>query len=402
MIARLNCLKIAPLLLGLLFSACPQKGDLIYQNENSEEAYNRFTTKEILPAAVLPPRTTRMKFFPAAREFLVLGQGGEVFHFVLEGDSARHLGGLLVPEVAPGPVEIGLTDVAFDPQFRATGFVYFCFATGDNRWNRIVRMQWSNNYAAIVNSSTVILNVDRMAPAHPFHGIYALAFGAEGYLYATLGDATQAAFAQDPASLLGKLLRLAPQASGGYAIPADNPYLGDSRVRGEIAAFGLRSPFRMLAWRDKMLIGDVGMNRYEEINFYAGGRANFGWPECEGACDRSEFLNPLLSIGHHDPTYQRENPEPVGELRHAIALGVVYENPGADPYKNLLDGRLLFNDVFLGYVRGAKISVTGELSDNQHLFHKFAVTSMDIGPDGYIYGSTIYPPQIFRVELKTP
>lgn len=393
--------KNLPLLsAGFLFLACPQEGDVLLRSSEGEGIYNRFATKEIVPSTALPARVTRLKFFPNAAEFLVLAQGGEVLHFALSADSAQLRGAFMVPEVAPGAVEIGLTDAAFDPQFHANGFVYFCFTTGDNRWHRIVRMQWSNNYTAIVNSAAVILNVDRMAPAHPLHGIYALAFGADGFLYAALGDATQAHFAQDPASLLGKLIRIAPQPSGGYLVPGDNPYRNVGGVAGEIAAFGLRSPFRLLAWRGGILIGDVGMNRFEEINFYSGGRANFGWPECEGPCDRPEFQNPILAIGHHDPTYQSENPEPVGEVRHAIALGLVYEGNGEDPYQNLLDGRLIFNDVFLGYVRAAKISTAGELSDNHHLFHKFGATSMDLGPGGYIYGSTIYPSQIFRVELK--
>ncbi|MGH7497146.1 MAG: PQQ-dependent sugar dehydrogenase [bacterium] len=402
MFAREYLKELVPLCAGLLFSACPQSGDVLYRNDGGEEIYDRFTTKEILPSSALPERMTRLKFFPNSREFLALGQGGEVFHLVLEEDSARLLGSFTVPDVAPGLVELGLTDAAFDPQFQANGHVYFCFSTGDNRWNRIVRMQWSNNYAAIVNSSTIMLNIDRIAPVNAFHGIYALAFAADGSLYATIGDATQSQFAQDPGSLLGKLIRIMPTDAGGYSIPADNPYLDDDRVRGEIAAFGLRSPFRLLVWGDKILIGDVGANRFEEIDFYEAGRTNFGWPECEGVCDRSEFQNPILAIGHNDPAYQLEDPEPAGDLRHAIALGVVYDGAGDDPYQNLLDSRLLFNDVFLGYVRAARISAAGELSDNKHIFHKFAVTSMDTGPDGYIYGSTIYSSQVFRVELKAP
>ena len=384
-----------------LFVACSQKGDLPTETEKpAEDIYNRFSAREILPASALPPRVTRIKFLPGASEFLVLGQAGEVFHFSLQGDSARFLGSFIVPGVAPGPVEIGLTDVAFDPQFVANGFFYVCFSTPDNKWNRILRLHWSNSHGAIANSATTILNVDRVAPSHPFHGIYSLAFDDKGALYAVLGDATQSQFAQDPNSLLGKLIRIAPLPDGGYKIPEDNPYFGESNVRGEIAAFGLRSPFRMLAWRGKILIADVGQNRFEEINFYGGGHANFGWPLCEGRCDRSDLQNPVLAIGHHDPTYQAEDPEAGGEVRHALALGVVYDGAGDDPYQNLLDGRLLFNDVFLGYVRAAKISAAGELADNKHIFHLYAVTSMDVGPAGYIYGSTIFNPKIFRVELK--
>lgn len=261
-------------------------------------------------------------------------------------------------------------------------------------------MQWSNNYQAIANSATTILNVDRVAPGQAWHGIYSLEFGADGYLYTVLGDATQAQFAQDTNSLLGKLIRISPGENGGYAIPPDNPYVTDPNVRDEIAAIGFRSPLRLIRWRDKFLISDVGSNQFEEINFHSGGQANFGWPECEGVCGRSGFRNPILAIGHRDPTYQNEDPEAIGELRHSLSLGVVYEMPGDDPYNNLLDGRLLFNDVFLGYVRAARISQAGELSDNKHIFHLGGVISMATGPDDYIYGTTIFASQIFRIVLK--
>lgn len=395
--------RISLAAISLLFFACPQSGNFPTDSGNpSENIFNRFTTRQIVASNSLPPLTTRIKFLPNSSEFVVLGKEGEVYHFILSGDSARFLGSFVVPEVAPAPGEIGLTDAAFDPQFAANGFVYFCFSTGDNRWNRIVRMQWSNNYQAIANSTTIILNVDRVAPGRAWHGIYSLEFGRDGYLYTVLGDATQAQFAQDANSLLGKLIRISPAAGGGYAIPLENPYTNDPGVRDEIAALGFRSPLRLITWRDKILISDVGSNQFEEINFYSGGPANFGWPQCEGVCNRPGLRDPVLAIGHRDPTYQNEDPEAIGELRHSLSLGVVYEMPGDDPYNNLLDGRLLFNDVFLGYVRAARISEGVELSDNKHIFHLTGITSMATGPDGYIYGSTIFTPEIFRIELKKP
>lgn len=393
--------SLLPGLLSLFCLACPQAGDLpTDSNGASEDIFNRFTAQRVLSAASLPAMTTCLEFFPNSAEFLVLGKAGEVYHFVLIADSAALLGTFVLPEVAPAPAEIGLTDVAFDPQFALNGFVYFCFSTGDNRWNRIVRVQWSNNYQATANSLAIILNVDRLAPGRAWHGIYSLAFGADGYLYAALGDATQSQYAQDPTSLLGKLIRIAPRAGGGYDIPADNPYRADPNVRDEIAALGLRSPLRLLAWRDRLLISDVGSNQFEEINFYTGGQANFGWPECEGVCSQPGFRNPILAISHRDPTYQNEDPETIGELRHSLALGVVYEGAGEDPYNDLLDGRLLFNDVFLGYVRAVKISPAGELADNRHIFHLTGVTSMALGPQGWIYGAALFEPQIFRIVVK--
>ncbi|MDZ7275235.1 MAG: PQQ-dependent sugar dehydrogenase [candidate division KSB1 bacterium] len=390
-----------PALLSLFCRACPQAGNFpTGSNGVTEDIFNRFTTQRVLSAASLPPQPTSVEFFPASPEFLVLGKAGEVCHFVLTADSAARLGSFVLPEVAPAPAEIGLTDVAFDPQFARNGFVYFCFSTGDNRWNRIVRVQWSNNYQATANSLAVILNVDRQAPGRAWHGIYSLAFGGDGHLYAALGDATQSQYAQDPASLLGKLIRIAPRESGGYDIPADNPLRTAPNTRGEIVALGLRSPFRLLAWQGGLLLADVGSNQFEEINLYTGGAVNFGWPECEGVCSQPGFRNPILAISHRDPTYQNEDPEAIGELRHSLSLGVVYEGAGEDPYKDLLDGRLLFNDVFLGYIRAVKIARTGELSDNKHICHHVGVTSMTVGPQGYIYGSALFAPQIFRLVLK--
>jgi len=385
---------------GILFSGCSDEQPIAISSP--PDLFNKFTARRIIAASALPQAPTNIKFFPGSQEFLVLNKTGEIYHFILENLSARFLGALTVPEVAPAPEESGLTGIAFDPGFASNRFFYVCFTTGDNQWSRILRYRWSENYAETERSATIVINIDRLLPDEPQHGVYSAVFGSDGFLYAAIGDAVQPEYAQDPQSLLGKLLRLRPNRGqpGGYSIPEDNPYLHDEEVRPEIAAFGLRTPFRLLAWQDKIYIANVGQNKYEEIELYTLGKVNFGWPFCEGYCEIGGYRNPVLTVSHADPFYQTQDPESSNSNRLSIGLGVAYEGERTDPYNNLLDGRLIFFDVYQGYVRAAAILPDGELADDQHIFHLEYITGMEVGPDKYIYGTTLYSPQVFRVELK--
>ena len=97
--------------------------------------------------------------------------------------------------------------------------------------------------------------------------------------------------AQNKESLLGKLLRIDPRPCGGrpYSVPADNPFVGRPG-RDEIYSYGLRNPFRfsfdtVTAGQPRIAIGDVGQNRFEELDYTTVGAAsgaNFGWDAFEG------------------------------------------------------------------------------------------------------------------------
>lgn len=125
-----------------------------------------------------------------------------------------------------------------------------------------------------------------------------LAFGPDGYLYVGLGDGGSANdprnLAQSPMSLLGKMLRLDVAVFDddrrGYAIPADNPFVGRDGVRPEIWAVGYRNPWRY-GFDDvgdsatgALVVADVGQGAREEVDYEpagAGGR-NYGWRLREG------------------------------------------------------------------------------------------------------------------------
>jgi len=118
--------------------------------------------------------------------------------------------------------------------------------------------------------------------------------GPDGYLYVSVGDGGGAGDplgnGQDPATLLGTVLRIDPGAPAGgrpYGIPADNPFVGRADAAPEVWAWGLRNPWRIAfdAVTGDLWIADVGQGRREEVNLEPagspGGR-NYGWPRLEG------------------------------------------------------------------------------------------------------------------------
>ena len=114
------------------------------------------------------------------------------------------------------------------------------------------------------------------ADREPNHNGGQLQFGPDGCLYAGTGDGGGAddqhgsrGNAQNLGSLLGKIIRIAPQAGGGYRVPSSNPFVGRAGARPEIYAYGLRNPWRFSFDRrtGDMVIGDVGQDAIEEIDF---------------------------------------------------------------------------------------------------------------------------------------
>jgi glucose/arabinose dehydrogenase len=92
--------------------------------------------------------------------------------------------------------------------------------------------------------------------------------------------------AQNLRLLLGKLLRLdvdQEEAGRAYAIPKDNPFLGQAEARPEIWAYGLRNPWRFSFDRltGDLWLADVGQDRVEEVDIIQRG-ANYGWNVFEG------------------------------------------------------------------------------------------------------------------------
>ena len=118
--------------------------------------------------------------------------------------------------------------------------------------------------------------------------------------------------ALDMSSLLGKMLRINPRATGGYDIPTDNPF--PDSPHPELWSIGLRNPWRFtFDPHGTMWIADVGQNKWEEINAlpasdgFVGGRgANLGWSAYEGThrfntdVTASNAVMPVHEYSHDD------------------------------------------------------------------------------------------------------
>ncbi|WP_319023337.1 PQQ-dependent sugar dehydrogenase [Kocuria marina] len=121
-------------------------------------------------------------------------------------------------------------------------------------------------------------------PAGSTHNGGRIAFGPDGMLYATVGDAGNRAAAQDRESLSGKILRLTPSGD----VPRDNPFPGSP-----VYSNGHRNP-QGLAWAQDgtMYSSEFGQSTWDELNMIEPG-GNYGWPEVEGMAGRDEFIDPV-------------------------------------------------------------------------------------------------------------
>ncbi|WP_210507582.1 sorbosone dehydrogenase family protein [Naasia sp. SYSU D00057] len=163
-------------------------------------------------------------------------------------------------------------------------WLYAYFTAQDD--NRIVRMPLTGGAGSLaLGAPTVVLSGLLKAVNHDGGRI---AFGPDGMLYATVGDAGVRDSAQDPASLNGKILRMTPE--GG--VPDGNPF-GDSLVW----SMGHRNP-QGIAWTaDGVLFAaEFGQNTWDELNRIEPG-ANYGWPVVEGTGDDGRFVNPVYQWG---------------------------------------------------------------------------------------------------------
>ena len=192
--------------------------------------------------------------------------------------------------------ERGLLGVAFDPAFATNRYVYVYYTTTTPvLHNRISRFT-ANGDVAVAGSEVVLFDLDPLSLSTAFHNGGAIAFGADGKLYAAVGDNTTGANAQSMTTVFGKILRL--NADG--TIPADNPFYGSTTGKNRaIWALGLRNPFSFAfnPGGTQMFINDVGETYAEEINDGQAG-ANYGWPNTEGPTTDSRYVSPLSAYYH--------------------------------------------------------------------------------------------------------
>jgi glucose/arabinose dehydrogenase len=266
-----------------------------------------------------------------------LSTAGRLVPVPATGDDGR------VPDVDPAG-EGGLLGLALDPDDPTSLYAYL---TADDD-NRVVRMRYAGER---LGPPTVVL---RGLPKAVVHNGGRLAFGPDGFLYVTTGDATDRGAAQDRSYLGGKILRVTRdgQPAPGNPFPTSPVWsLGHRNVQG----IGWDAAGRLFA-------SEFGQNTWDELNQVLPGR-NYGWPEVEGpgtAQDRERGFTPPLA------SWPTDDASPSGL---AVGLGAVWLAAlrgerlwrvplGADgragPPESMLDGEL-------GRLRDVEVEPDGSL-----------------------------------------
>jgi glucose/arabinose dehydrogenase len=215
--------------------------------------------------------------------------------------------------------EQGLLGLAFHPDFPTDPrfFVNYTDTKGDTRVSSFV-VDPASPDRADPESEVRLLFIDQ---PYANHNGGALAFGPDGFLYISTGDGGSGGDphgnGQSLETLLGKILRIDVDKTEGdnaYAVPADNPFVGEAGALPEIFVYGLRNPWRMSFDRANgdLWIGDVGQSSWEEIDVVRSGTSgqNFGWNLMEGdhcfrpaeGCEKPSLVPPVTEYGRDEGT----------------------------------------------------------------------------------------------------
>jgi glucose/arabinose dehydrogenase len=219
----------------------------------------------------------------------VVEKGGKV-QVVQGGVSSTFLD--ITSRIATGGQEQGLLSIAFDPNYATTGLLYADYTATPSGNLEIDEFHATGN--AVDSAPRVVLTIPHADAAN--HNGGQLQFGPDGLLYIGTGDGGMENdvlhHAQDPTSLLAKILRIDPhqQGSQAYTVPASNPAPSGLRPgwAPEVYAMGLRNPWRFSfdPVTGRLLIGDVGGDTNEEVDDESPAGAlgaNFGWSCVEGS-----------------------------------------------------------------------------------------------------------------------
>jgi glucose/arabinose dehydrogenase len=302
--------------------------------------------------------------------------------------------------------ERGLLGLAFHPDFANNGKFYVAYSTHLNFQQDLGVMFWwdhtnvvaeytvssENPNAANPNSERIIHSLNWPQFNHNGHWI---GFGKDGMLYISTGDGGYAndwgighnvteGNGQDLRSLHGKILRIDVNGSEGdknYAIPADNPFVGNNDALPEIWAYGLRNPWRCSfdMGGESLICGDVQQNSYEEVSVIEKG-GNHGWRKKEAthcfdyqkpdehpaSCDTAGMVDPIIE-------YKNCTAQPDGCKGISVTGGYVYRGSASD-----WDGKYIFGDWSKSFAeKDGQIFIATKGADGNWTMEDAAVTDME-------------------------
>ena len=303
-------------------------------------------------------------------------------------------------KVEPGG-ERGLLSVAFSPDYARTRLLYVYYTQpGGDIVVEEYRRAGAHANRAIPGSGRRVLRIEHSENAN--HNGGQLQFGPDGLLYIGTGDGGSAydppENAQNKSSLLGKLLRIDPRRHRRrpYTVPRSNPFAGKDG-RKEVFSYGLRNPFRFSFDRRNhaLVIGDVGQDRFEEVDYETLKRAsgaNFGWDAFEGShpvtidpsATPAKAVPPIFEYGHDDGNC-------------SITGGYV----SRDRRISSLFGRYLYADYCKGEIRSLIPSKRGARGDSPTgLPSSSGVSSFGEDSRGHLYYANLRTGEVMAIAPK--
>ena len=291
--------------------------------------------------------------------------------------------------------EQGMLGLAIDPEFPVNHHVYVYYTAltdiengnGGKVINRVLRFTDNNNTGI---DPTLIM--DNIPASRGYHSGGAMAFGPDGKLYITVGDATEHIFAQDPSIVIGKVLRINKDGT----IPQDNPY-----PNSPVYTMGHRNMYGIAFDDDAIgLVTENGDVRYDEINLITKG-GNYGFPTSQPANLPAE----------------RANDSSIKPLRSywdtiAPTQMIYYEGDAVPELKGMFLFGSFTGDIYALKLSEDKKSIVEELKIELAHFPFVPTVGIAQSPDGKIYygGYQIYTLDsigereqiLFTIEVDSP
>lgn len=247
--------------------------------------------------------------------FYVVRKTGFIHRVAADGTNTMFVD--VSEKVNSRPNEAGLLGLALHPSFATNGLVFLSYtkpsSTSPANLRSVIARAKTNDGGLSLDKASIVEILQFDQPYANHNGGH-LAFGPDGFLYASFGDGGSGGDpngnGQKKDVPFGKILRvdIDHPGPGGleYSIPADNPF-ANGGGKPEIYAYGLRNTWRFNFDKltGELWAGDVGQNKYEEVDkIQLGG--NYGWGIREGLhCYKPEpcpevpgAINPVVEYDH--------------------------------------------------------------------------------------------------------
>lgn len=329
------------------------------------------------------------------RLFITLKAGKIVIY---DGNKVLSTPFLDISSIVSSGGERGLLSIAFHPNFKNNGYFYINYT--DTIGNTVIARYSVSADPNVADSESALILLEIDQP-YSNHNGGQLQFGPDGYLYIGMGDGGSGGDpenrAQNLKTLLGKMLRIDVDGDTTYAIPDNNPFVGNPNALDEIWASGFRNPWRFSFDRlnGNLFIADVGQNNWEELNHQQAtsiGGENYGWRLMEG----NHCFNPTTNCNDGSLTL------PIIEYNHSVGCSITggYRYRGSK--NSALFGLYIYGDFCTGKIWGAIDDNNGNWISIELLDTDFTISTFGEDENGEIYFAHYSDPNgaIYRIVQK--